>query len=312
MKNNTLLFISTHLINKAVISEYTKLSKVSGCDCLLVIDNTKLQLPINNDCRVQKLTFYEKEIDCFLFDEDLNNSLKLPMLAAQANRATFGDVMWSNADYRFIYVKKYFPNYDYYWQFDYDIFCNGKSYETFINKYQHKKDDLLICGFSKINKDTDWCWAKDIDWIYKDTQLYGSFFPICRLSKNAIDFLYQKRIEYGKLYKNLNNNKQKWPLCELFVPVELANNNFSCSAINEDFIYSHNYNLNEDRLFENPDDRLYHPVKSNIENLNNEVKSDKIKYNFFQKLFSFRNRYENSVKIKTIYLLFFKISFKCK
>lgn len=49
MSNKTILFISTHLINKAIISEYCKMSGMRNFDCILVIDNTKLQFPVLKD-----------------------------------------------------------------------------------------------------------------------------------------------------------------------------------------------------------------------------------------------------------------------
>ena len=43
-----LVFISTHLINGAVISEYIKMSKVKDVDCILAIDNSNLKIEILN------------------------------------------------------------------------------------------------------------------------------------------------------------------------------------------------------------------------------------------------------------------------
>ena len=37
--SKTLLFISTHIINKGIISEYTKLASSDGYDCIFAIDN---------------------------------------------------------------------------------------------------------------------------------------------------------------------------------------------------------------------------------------------------------------------------------
>ncbi len=309
MNRKTLLFISTHIINKAIINEYQKLSRIKNCDTILAIDNTTLKLPVSQNSTVTKQNFYETDIKCFLFDQKVNESLGLPMLTAHTNKPEFKDVMWANADYRFIYVRKYFPNYDFYWQFDYDVYCNGNSYNSFLNKYQKNNDDLIICNFRPESHNSEWCWTHGVEWIYKNQPLYGSFFPVCRLSGKAIDFLYKKRMLHLDTYKEKYSEENKWPSCELFVPTELMNNGFSCSSINDPTIHLNCYNFNNERFFEKPDNKLYHPVKSNTDDtvkINHPNDSNK-KYNIFQKIFSVSNIYINGQKYKLIYLMFIRI-----
>ena len=310
MSSKTILFISTHLINKAIISEYCKMSGMRNFDCILVIDNTKLQFPVLKGSPITYLNFYGKNIKCFLFDRKLNENLGLPMLAAHIDEPEFEDVMWANADYRFVYVRKFFPNYNYYWQFDYDVFCNGKTYKTFLNKYNKRKDDLIICNFRPESRSSEWCWVNGIEWVYANQQLYGSFFPVCRMTGRAIDFLYKKRLHYASIYKQKFSIENRWPLCELFVPTELANNEFFCSTISENTIHLSPYNLNEERLIERPDKKLYHPVKSNND-LNALYYPDIKKYSIWQKIFSVSNIYKDLKKYKRIYLMFFKINITC-
>lgn len=305
-KNKTLLFISTHLINQAIILEYKKMLNIKGCDAILVIDNTNLNYQTTSP--IVNLEFFREKVKCFLFDENLNKSLKLPMLAAHKENPDFKDVMWANADYRFYYVKKFFPNYDYYWQFDYDVFCNGKSYKSFLEKYNNKKDDLIICAYRKEHHNGDWMWTEKIDWLYKDVQLYGSFFPACRMSNRAISFLYNKRLKHKTLYKNKDFNTSVWPLCELFVATELSNNGFICSTIADRANISlKQINLNQERIFIYPDNKLYHAVKTEHDDKTIFIKKTK-KDSILKKIFSVRNTYRNNKKHKLIYLLFFKIT----
>ncbi len=274
----------------------------------MVVDNTDLQLPVSQTSPITYLNLYGINVKCFMFDIKTNELLNLPMLAAHKDNPCFKDVMWANADYRFMYIRKIFPDYDYYWSFDYDIFCNGKSYKPFLRKYNKRKDALVICSFRQESHDSAWCWVKGIDWLYKNQQLYGSFFPVCRLSGKAIDFLYRKRLLYAGEYNQIPENR--WPFSELFVPTELMNNGFSCSSIWANTIHLKNYNLNEDRIFEYPDNKLYHPVKSS--NIPVILYNDSIKkYNVLQKIFSVSNFYKNYKKYKRIYFLFFKINFTC-
>lgn len=260
MQGKTLAFISTHIINKAVISEFKKLSDANMYDCILVIDNTRLK--IQSETPVVVKEFFGINIKCFLFDEKIHNNLNLPYCNKFQKNGSFSDVLWHNADYRFYYVKKYFPEYEYFWQFDYDVFFNGKSYAPFFEKYKDNKNDLLITNYGPTSKASGWFWAKDIEWIYKNINLYCSFFPVCRLSSNAIDFLYKKRLDHGKKFIKLSPfKKNKWLNCELFVPTELTNNGFLCESIIEPNVKLEEIDLSEDRIFENPDNMLYHAVK---------------------------------------------------
>ena len=143
----TLAFISTHIINRAVISEYKKLSKVDNCDCILAIDNNNLKMHIDNP--VTEKEFYGTKVKCFFFDKTIHDELNLPWFIENRKTDKFAEIMWYNSDYRLYYVRKNYPDYDYYWQFEYDIFCNGDSYQSFFNKYSLHTEDLLILEFRK-------------------------------------------------------------------------------------------------------------------------------------------------------------------
>lgn len=259
-----LLFISTHDINKGIISEYNKLSLSSDEKCILAIDNTTMGIPFES--RVCNKAFYGHDVDCFIFDENLHKELNLPDITYNNIKSDFKEIMWYNADYRFYYIKKFFPQYKYYWQFDYDVFCNGKSYTPFLNDFANSEEDLLITNFRTEKLNGEWIWTHDIEWIYNNCAVFGSFFPICRLSNKAIEFLYKKRIEQGNIFKKTNIKNKKWLNCEIFVPTELMNNKFSCKNIVQKNVHLNEFNLNVDRIFEKPDGLLYHPVKAHPNN----------------------------------------------
>ncbi len=257
----TLAFISTHIINQAVISEYIKLSKVKNCKCILAIDNTNLNILSNSP--VTEKEFYGTKVTCFIFDKTIHNELHLPWYIQDQETDDFSKIMWYNCDYRFYYVKKFLPDFDYYWQFEYDIFCNGPSYQTFFDKYSPQTQDFLILNFRKEQIDGSWWWSKNTGWLYKYSPVYGSLFPIVRLTSAAIDYLYNQRIKQKQLYQNIKDAKtNNWPFCELFVPTELVNHGFTGFRLEEPQItWDKEYDLNENRLFEHPDNLLYHPVK---------------------------------------------------
>ncbi len=275
--NKTLAFISTHIINRAVISEYLKLSKSNDCDCILAIDNTSEQLPAEKAVTVKE--FYGEKVNCFLFDRNTHDSLNLPWFTQNRRTEKFSEIMWFNSDYRFYYVRKYFPGYNYYWQFEYDIFCNGNSYQAFFDSYSGKTEDLLIINFRKEQLNGNWPWSKKIGWKYTGQPIYGSLFPVVRLTGTAVDFLYVQRLKQKELYQSITDSKNcNWPFCELFVPTELVNNGFTAFNMKEDQItWDREYDLTETRLFEHPDNLLYHPVKGQFLEREKKLKKEVIK-----------------------------------
>lgn len=268
--SDTLKFISTHVINRNVINEYIKLCK-SGDDVILCIDNTNLN--IKSDYPICEKKFYGTNVKCFLFDKNIHKMLKLPNYYFNREIEDFGKIMWYNADYRFYYVKFYFPYYKYYWQLDYDVYCNGDSYKPFFDKYKERNTDLLICNFHGTLKNARWCWTQKIDWLYNNSvDLYGSFFPVCRLENKAISYLYNKRLEQSEKFKSYAGNEGCiWNHCELFVPTELLNGGFKCNTLSEDKVGGDLKGYFQgDKCFRQKDNLLYHPYKGNFirKNLN--------------------------------------------
>lgn len=265
----------THVINKGVLSEFLKL-KASECgDCVLFIDNHKGLIDAPNGYQKLKFLDFDEEFDCFLFDEEIFNSLKLPLFVVKKLKKNLVNEMWHCADYVFYFLRKAFPNYDYYWQFEFDVFCNG-TYDKFFEKHEKKDDDLIVSCFENLEKEPDWLWLKNSDWAYKDfPNKYKSFFPVVRLSGRAIDFLYAKRLEHKEEFLKISHSHNTWIFCELFVPTELMNGGFKCCSLDCENIALINYDLNDNRIFEVPDDKLYHPVKGGLNKLireNNALK----------------------------------------
>ena len=206
------------------------------------------------------LTYNNQKIDSFIYDEKIHSELMLPSYAEKGYTNDLSKVIWYNSDYPFYVVRKYYPDYEFYWTFEYDVFFNGKNYRPFFDKYNDRNEDLLSSLYRK-----DWYSKRDVEWVYADKDLYATLFPVVRLSSTAIDWLYKKRLEYSDIYAQIrypNTRKYRWLFCETFVPTELVNNGFACANIEEENVrYLPVYNLNTQRIFENPDNKLYHPVK---------------------------------------------------
>lgn len=268
----TLVFITTHIVNEAVISEYKKLMKVGSCDCILVIDNTNLEIGKNET--VSEIEFWGISVKCFFFNKNMHGELNLPYFAGNDTNADFPKVMWYNSECRFYYVRKYFPEYEYYWQLEYDVFCNGDSYQPFLDKFENNNNDLIIQEYAQTQLNGEWPWSHNIEWAYGNTTIYRSILPICRLSGKAIDFIYQRKLQMAQKYLEVENKQKSfWPFCEVFVPTELTNNGFSATALCEEHVtWDMEYDLTTNRIYERPDYKLYHPVKGMFIKRENSLK----------------------------------------
>ena len=267
--SKTLIFMKTHLINNAVLNEYKKLSNSlnENEDCILFLDNESQilcekpgELPING---IKYEQFGDLTIPIFLFNSAKYRYLNLPFYEHKKVNAEYQKAMWYNSDYSLYAMRRFFPDYDYYWQIEYDVYCNGSSYHPFFDKYRNSSADLIVSDIRQ-HKDNDenWGWVFYTDWAYKGVQKWGCFFPVIRLSAKAADVLYAKRLEQAEYFKSLPNTlENRWIFTEVFVPTECACNGLSMEEIDEPMRYEPVYNLNIDRIWENPDFKLYHPVK---------------------------------------------------
>lgn len=306
------MFFSTHFVDKAIISEFRKIKNTPNVDSILAIDNTSGEFEFKN--RVENRIFFGTSCNCFFFDSALNEEMKLPNFAyyERSYYENFGNVMWNNCDYKFYYVKKYFSEYDYYWQIEYDVFCNAATYESFLNRFAESRADLLITHFRVRKKSDSGAWTQGLDWIYDTEEIYGSIFPVVRMSANAIDFLYKRRLEHKEIFKNSTDENKRWVGNEIFAPTELMNNGFSCEKIEEPHIKAVPViYLNDERFFLKPDNQLYHPVKTigtKIEKMRDRY--DKL-YFAFRKVF-LSQLVEKLISISNINLKNFLIKFDDK
>lgn len=258
--SKSLIMFRTHFLSDAIVGEFEKLRSSTDNDCIIFYDNHNHDIVSNNNEPFCQITYKDYILPIFLFDTYMVTNLNLPLFSAYGND-NISKVMWYNSDYPFYIIKNYYPSYDYYWQIEYDVFCNGNSYKPFFDRYNNSNADLLIGDYRNL-KNNMWGWEAHSDWIYENnTEKYGSFFPVVRLSNNAIEFLYKRKLEHKSIFEKSTNPDKKWCFVEFFVPTELTNNGFLCENLNENLRYEPVYNLNIERIFEHPDFKLYHPVK---------------------------------------------------
>lgn len=262
----TLAFMQTHIISPAIIEEFKKLKASKNVKSILVVDNEKLRLEDNGEI-LQTKEFFGEKVLCFLYDEKKFRALNLPFCEGyNANSHNFAGVMWFNVDYIFYLLRANLKEFEYFWRVEYDCFFNGENYGIFFDEYVKNSSDLLILGLRKESWQSKWCWVQNVSWAYdKNEQLWGSFLPVERISARALDILYKKRLFQGQNYKNFKDKKQKqWIFGELFIPTECARANLSMQSLGGLRCGLAEIDLNESRIFEKPDNLIYHPIKGNF------------------------------------------------
>lgn len=160
-------------------------------------------------------------------------------------------------------MRKFLPQYKFYFYIENDCYFNGK-YIEFFKLYAQNEADLLLTYCNEVSENSQWVWAQDIFWAYKNEKMQGCYFPLERLSGVAIDKLYQRRIKLGQKFMALDSNiKAQWLHCEIFVATEGKKQGFSIDSLHQK-ISGEEIDLNNTRLFENPDNKMYHPIKGNF------------------------------------------------
>lgn len=275
MSKKTLAFMHTHIINDCVLSELKKLKAACG-------ENLEVALFVNNENRAIKsdeiltqLEFEDFKIKALLCTKAVLERFKLPLNAFYERGVSVGECFWYNCDYSFYIMNEYFPNFDFYWQVQYDCFYNDKDYKSFFVPYSNDDSDLIAPYFAKCDENSEWCWIPDTQWLYESSEIYSCFWTALRMSAALINALYKQRLKQGEIFKQMKGKNKKWALCELFVATETKKLGFSASALKNNKTGLDEIDLNSKRLFEKPDFCLYHPLKGEF--LKRLAESEKLK-----------------------------------
>ena len=146
----------------------------------------------------------------------------------------FPKVGWQCGDY-ILYGASKVLNYDYFWLVEPDLRFTLDVNELF-SKLEKNDHDLIGIHFGY--REPNWSWYPSMTDLYKD-KISGLYFPFLRISKNAVDFCLQKRIEYKNIpsIKSLNFEGtgmiKEYANDEAFIATTLRNNRFSCISMNK-------------------------------------------------------------------------------
>jgi hypothetical protein len=151
-------------------------------------------------------------------EEDLRRNLNFyadPSSRHWWNNGGGRNIIWFYPHFRMMYFYKTNPNYDHYWFFDDDVtFPNNQLYD-FVNEHKHLEHDCMVAyifgGLNQTNQPDTWDMdermvayhSTDHNWLTHypgdgDIQpsnikeVYGSYFPVVRLSNKALSVLWEE------------------------------------------------------------------------------------------------------------------------
>lgn len=99
-----------------------------------------------------------------------------------------GNIAWACGDY-FYYAFRKAIEADFYWLIEPDVLLNLNSVAQFFEFFANQGDEALVTHFAP--SDEGWLWHKSAKLLLDSP--YRCFFPLTRLSKNAVDILYVQR-----------------------------------------------------------------------------------------------------------------------
>lgn len=259
----TVALLRTHRLTPGILSEFAKLAACQDVDAFVLADGDKLFPAAGGEPELTSYPADGREIPVFPVAQRHFEALGLPCLSHEPQPTRPG-VKWCNGDYPLYVFQRFFPEYDFYWMLDYDVFFNGRDYTPFFAHYAGWPQDFLAGSFGPAAP--AWMWAQGTDWAYPPEEKRCAFFPAVRFSARALPALLERRRELGLLYAGIESPGRRWPGVELFVPTEVDRLGFSHARLDNLGVFhcQESLDLGEDRLFEHPDNRLYHPVKGDF------------------------------------------------
>lgn len=259
----TVALLRTHRFSPGIVSEFLKIAACPDVDAVVLADGDRLPLRPDGGTGMVAWEACGHTLPVFPVAQKDFADMELPLLSHEAQPTRPG-IKWCNGDYPLYVFRQAFPQYDFYWMLDYDVFFNGRDYSPFFDRYAANPSDFLAASFSPASP--DWMWARGTDWAYRPEEKRSAFFPAVRFSAAALPALLERRRELGRLYAAAARPGRKWAGVELFVPTEMDRLGFSHALLDNlgTFHCGESIDLGEVRLFEHPDGRLHHPVKGDF------------------------------------------------
>ena len=174
MKKQVLL-LSSHMINDYIVSQYHKLREA-------IQDYMDLYLLIEVEAGNENFTI-DEGINFFRFTLDELNALNYVPIAETI-------IPGSNHFQLFRFYKSN-PQYEYYWNIEYDVYLHGQ-WRLLFDCFKYVSTDFISSHLERFSQTPEWMWwdslrLKTID--IPKTEYIKSFNPVYRISNKAMSVL---------------------------------------------------------------------------------------------------------------------------
>ena len=171
------------------------------------------------------------------------------------------DVGWLCGDYGLYLARRRFPGISHFWMIENDVRIEGDAPSFFAACGMRPEIDLLVARYRP--SEPDWWWNATL--AARDITPYRCFFPVVRMSAQAIDLLYAKRRRQSGIY----SRRMAWPNDEGFVATTIAQSTLRAVDLNDvvtdcydDETYTFEELIDGTALPETDGPKLFHPVLS--------------------------------------------------
>jgi hypothetical protein len=168
------IVIVTHKLDLAIAERFKRLSKVKGFDTFVLLDNYKAPNIQDFDyIRVFNFPDIKKKYKVFKENKLVPGSNNFPVI----------DFILKNG-------------YSHVWAIEFDCIFKG-DWNDFFKEYKNSNADLITAGIRTKVDDTEWGWWHELSVPVEipDTELFASFNPVYRMSKEAAEVLFQQNQE---------------------------------------------------------------------------------------------------------------------
>jgi len=254
------ILLATHVISRSIISQYHTLKKslAKQTDLFLLLEDI--------DIKIQ----FPEDIQVYTFSIDTLKELKYKPIAET--------IIPGSNHFPVLQFYRDFPDYDYYWNIEYDVHFHG-NWRIFFNAFEAIDADFVSAHIEYFCQRPDWCWW---DTLYLKTlsipqlEYIKSFNPVYRISNRALSCLHKTLCEensgHHEVFIPTILNIAGFSLLDYggvgnFTPPTFKNRFYYSPPMPDDYYTDATMRFrppfNREEIESTPcDNKLYHPVKS--------------------------------------------------
>jgi hypothetical protein len=205
---NAVIF-RTHFWDDFAERQFERLQPhTAGCDVFILVDETAGPVAIPH--------------------ENVVSVTESSLLALGLARAGQGNLLWFNGDYPLYAFHSQHPDYDSYFQLEYDVALNT-DIAPLLARMRAAKVDFI--GLTKGEPAQQWPFLESCAGLYDTDTLRHELICLSAFSGPALAYLFGRRLEHARL--RATGILTAWPMCEAFIATELAQGGFLMAELSD-------------------------------------------------------------------------------